>query len=191
MSEELDVVNSPEWANLIPENGLDGVPIGTSPMNKGKKNLYKTSIETKQKISDANKGRKFGPQSENHRKNLSESTSRYLTGRKLPEEWRKSLSLAKRGKNTGPLSLEHREKIAEGCKGINVGPQNKVICPHCGKEGGVSNMKRWHFENCGNPAPEGFGQKIKNSRTGKKYGPQKNPYLRSPRGPYKNGLEGG
>lgn len=23
-----------------------------------------------------------------------------------------------------------------------------VICPYCDKEGGKSNMKRWHFENC-------------------------------------------
>ena len=26
----------------------------------------------------------------------------------------------------------------------------KLECPHCGKRGNVSNMKRWHFENCKN-----------------------------------------
>lgn len=26
--------------------------------------------------------------------------------------------------------------------------KKKIICPHCGKEGNVSNMKRWHFDNC-------------------------------------------
>jgi len=28
------------------------------------------------------------------------------------------------------------------------GPQQLVGCPHCGKTGGVSNMKRYHFDNC-------------------------------------------
>ena len=28
------------------------------------------------------------------------------------------------------------------------GPQQLVVCPHCGKSGGVSNMKRYHFDNC-------------------------------------------
>ncbi len=28
------------------------------------------------------------------------------------------------------------------------GPQQKVVCPHCSKEGGVSNMQRYHFDNC-------------------------------------------
>jgi len=28
------------------------------------------------------------------------------------------------------------------------GPQQLVVCPHCRKTGGVSNMKRYHFDNC-------------------------------------------
>lgn len=27
-------------------------------------------------------------------------------------------------------------------------PQPIITCPHCGKFGGISNMKRWHFNNC-------------------------------------------
>jgi endogenous inhibitor of DNA gyrase (YacG/DUF329 family) len=27
-------------------------------------------------------------------------------------------------------------------------PRPKIKCPHCGKEGGVGNMERWHFDNC-------------------------------------------
>ena len=35
-------------------------------------------------------------------------------------------------------------------KGVttNLGPKPKVICPHCNKEGGLPQMKRWHFNNC-------------------------------------------
>jgi hypothetical protein len=33
-------------------------------------------------------------------------------------------------------------------KGIPRGPQKKITCTVCGLEGGVSNMKKYHFENC-------------------------------------------
>jgi ribosomal protein S27AE len=26
--------------------------------------------------------------------------------------------------------------------------KQKVVCPHCGKTGGIAVMKRWHFGNC-------------------------------------------
>jgi hypothetical protein len=33
-------------------------------------------------------------------------------------------------------------------KGKLLGPKYKVICPHCGLEGGFNAMKRYHFDNC-------------------------------------------
>jgi len=27
-------------------------------------------------------------------------------------------------------------------------PKEKVTCPHCGMVGGISQMKRWHYNNC-------------------------------------------
>jgi len=30
----------------------------------------------------------------------------------------------------------------------NRGPKEKTHCPHCGAEGGIGIMKRWHFNNC-------------------------------------------
>lgn len=47
ISEELNVVESKEWANLIPENGLDGRPKG-----------YRPPKETGEKISLKNSGKK-------------------------------------------------------------------------------------------------------------------------------------
>lgn len=52
------------------------------------------------------------------------------------------------------LSEEHKSKMSESRKGNINGKGNKgklhqkVICPHCEKEGGVTNMKRYHFNNC-------------------------------------------
>ena len=57
LSEEHDVANSEGWANLNPENGLDGVPCGIT-----------FSEEHKSKISKALRGREF---SSEHRASLS------------------------------------------------------------------------------------------------------------------------
>jgi hypothetical protein len=35
--------------------------------------------------------------------------------------------------------------MSEAQKGIS---KEQVACPHCGKSGGISAMKRWHFDNC-------------------------------------------
>ena len=45
-------------------------------------------------------------------------------------------------------SMESRMKQKENAKGINSGPQQIIMCPHCNKKGGLSNMKRYHFKNC-------------------------------------------
>lgn len=52
------------------------------------------------------------------------------------------------GKNTGPQSLAHR--IASGLpkRGMRYKSQYILICPHCEKSGGASNMKKYHMDNC-------------------------------------------
>jgi len=59
------------------------------------------------------------------------------------------------GKKTGPCSDERRENIRKATTGIKKSntenmkkPRSRVVCPHCGKEGGSNNMRRWHFDNC-------------------------------------------
>lgn len=63
-SEKMDIVNSNQWLNLKPENGLDGMPSGIklSTEHKEKVRLANTckrcTEETKVKISIANTGKK-------------------------------------------------------------------------------------------------------------------------------------
>lgn len=40
-----------------------------------------------------------------------------------------------------PLTDEQKQKLREE-------KSRKVVCPHCGKEGSVMIMPRWHFDNC-------------------------------------------
>ena len=93
MSVELDIVNSNEWANLIPENGISGGSI------KGR-------ITTGNNAKDVPK-----------------------TGG------------AARGILKGPAT-------GRNARGTVRGPQPILTCPHCGKSGGISAMKRHHFDNC-------------------------------------------
>ena len=44
-----------------------------------------------------------------------------------------------------PKSVEHSQKISEALKGIK---KETISCPICKKKGSISNMKRWHFDNC-------------------------------------------
>ena len=41
------------------------------------------------------------------------------------------------------MTDEVRAKISEAAKA-----RNKITCPYCGKEGNISIMGRWHFDNC-------------------------------------------
>jgi len=41
-------------------------------------------------------------------------------------------------------------KLSESLRGKEYKKQDKISCPHCDVLGIVSNMKRWHFDNCKN-----------------------------------------
>lgn len=43
------------------------------------------------------------------------------------------------------ISEETANKISDKLTGIR---RPRGVCPHCGKEGAVSLLKRWHFDNC-------------------------------------------
>jgi hypothetical protein len=94
-------------------------------------------ISTKSKISKKLKGIKH---SDDRRLNISKS----LVGRKLSEEQRKKISIG--SKNREKISEETRLKLSIA-KSV---PQKSVACPYCDKIGGLSNMTRYHFDNCKN-----------------------------------------
>lgn len=104
---------------------------GTNNFHYGKS----LSNEIKRKMSEARKGMK---QPENVRKKISESHK----GIKHSKETKKRLSEIRRGRK---LSVQTKEKISKSNKGTK---HLIVKCPYCGNEGGITGMKRWHFENC-------------------------------------------
>lgn len=107
-SEQQNIVESTDWLNMRPENGLDGGTIGLTQ-----------SEETKQKKSIALIGRKRGPPSKETRLKQKNAIrpprsqeargkqSKTLTGRLMPKEIKNKISAAKRGR---PNSTEHNTK---------------------------------------------------------------------------------
>lgn len=72
-------------------------------------------------------------------------------GRPQTDETKKKRALSNIGKHSapkGPMSVEGKMRRSVALKGILRGKQKRVICPHCKKEGGVSNMTKYHFLNC-------------------------------------------
>jgi hypothetical protein len=99
----------------------------------------KRTEETKKKMSNAHSGEKnsmFGKKQSELA--IEKQRERFLSdknpGKNPSDETRKKMSVSRKGKPSGTKGIKH----------------NLVICNHCGKEGGESIMKRWHFNNCKN-----------------------------------------
>lgn len=122
-SEEFDIVNSSEWANLTIENGIDGGYSGVYPYwLLG----HKDSEETKLKRSSSLKGEKNGM---------------YGKTKELNPFYGKKHSKETLEKLRKPKSEEAKKKYKEAKRSISE-------CPHCGKVGHTAIMKRWHFDKC-------------------------------------------
>lgn len=116
-----------------------------------KKNFKGFSEEHKKKISEQKRKRdKETPMSPETKKKISEA----LRGREILPEWKRKISEKAKNRPFRPLSEEHKKHISEALRGHvskNKGShiqQPKGICPYCGKRMSVSNLKRWHGENC-------------------------------------------
>ncbi len=131
-SHDNNIVESDDWANLITEIGVRNRDEDIEKIRR-------------QKISKTTKGRKGKPCSKETKQKLRD----YNLGKKLSKETKQKMRKANIGKK---LSKEHIEKIAKANKGqisnFKGISQECVQCPYCGKVGGNSGMKRWHFDNC-------------------------------------------
>lgn len=117
------------------------------------------SKETKLKISNANKGKPgltgdkngmFGKKHKDETKQKISKNNPYTgtvglhpnNGRKMSDETKDILRKLFSGRK---MKEETKLKLKKP-----KGPQQKITCPHCGKIGGISNLNRYHFNNCKN-----------------------------------------
>lgn len=164
-SHDMNIVESDQWLNLKPENGLDGFVPGVKRTPEHQANLTK-AISGKP-LSEEHKTKLRGPRhpcSEERKRKISESN----LGRKVSEAGRKNMRKPKvlrericpycgyigKGANMSRYHFENcseeniRKRKLKEFKRNNPVNQNFKECPHCGLIGSGPNMSRYHFNNC-------------------------------------------
>jgi group I intron endonuclease len=110
---------------------------------------HKPSLETRQKMSSAAKGRVF---SETTRKKLSEAHK----GKHVTIQTKERLSESHKGQKPWNVGKTYKQKnpiysISEDKKlkiTLTLKNKPKIQCPHCGIQGSPSAIKHWHFDRC-------------------------------------------
>ena len=119
-----------EYIQKTRSKAMQGRPCSTETREKIRQGNLKrapTSIETRSKLSAAAKRRKgFTPEG---RQKVVESNKNRV--------WTEVMKQKLRDHNLGKTNTAQ--------KGI---PQARLTCPHCGKTGGTSAIKHWHFDKC-------------------------------------------
>ena len=134
-----------KYANLIPENGLDGgsnkgIPRSTESIKKGVESRrgYVPSDEHKQKTSTSLTG-------VSHSAARCKKNSDVRIGIKRGPNGKKGIPTGPNGKKGIPNG---KQQNPSGPRGKQQNPAPEVECPHCGLVGRGGNMKRYHFDNC-------------------------------------------
>lgn len=137
-SSDNNIVESEEWANMIPENGLDGRPVGVSPVNpypQSARNIQSVLSKTRwedpeyrARLSEAHKN----AWTEERKASISESMRNRPDKDRIAMEngrtrWHKEQALKDNPYDwlKGPKSAEHRRAISAGMKGKSKSEQHR------------------------------------------------------------------
>lgn len=101
----------------------------------------KNNKERAKKISIALSNK---PKSDAHKQAYKESRLK-SGGWACSEERKEELKISMKGSGNHMWGKTHNDDARKRISDANL---QKLICPHCKKEGGISIMKRWHLDNC-------------------------------------------
>lgn len=105
-SEQEDIVKSKLWANLRPENGIEGWPPGHPFTDDHKANMRKPkSEETKAKMRAS--AAKRAPMTDEIKKKIALSVASKIT-----DETRAQMSASRKGRKLPPRTEEHKARIS-------------------------------------------------------------------------------
>ncbi len=114
------------------------------------------SEETKEKISKGRLGKTHTEKVKSKMSNDRKGKGNNMYAKHHSDETKMIMSKKKKGKPSSFLGKHHSDEAKmimsekkKGKKHPMWGKKKKTLtCPHCGKEGGVNVIPRWHFENC-------------------------------------------
>ena len=151
-SSENDIVNSAEWANLIPETGLEGATKGHKSWNKGKHH----TPEHIEKAAAAQRGVKKPPVSDERK----EKQRAKMIGRpgRIPTEdellrrsaSRKELHLDLAGEKNPFFNKHHSDKTKETLRNLNLG---KKLSPETIAKREATKLRNRLAKNSSSPSP--------------------------------------
>ena len=148
ISEHWDISNSKEWANLIPENGINGGDNPESRTDAAKEKSLKTRKENDKTWTQTKESNIKRALSHLGKKVSAENIAKAFKTKKLrgtnicKEETKTKISKATTG-ILKPMTQEHKDALK--CHQNN---KIQVECPYCNKVGQLTNMKAWHFDKC-------------------------------------------
>ena len=151
-SSKWDIVESSEWANLIPESGYH--VLNPEKHRNGWFGWYNSLSEEEKTLRNKNISKKVKERlsSINNLPRLISERRKQLSPEKKEERKIKIQEIYKTGKHDHLLKKLSEERKGEPNPmfGINIWKdKGVVICPHCTKEMNDSPAaRRWHFTNC-------------------------------------------
>jgi len=118
---------------------------GKNHPNYGKRH----SEETKLILREKNKGKIMSDESKakmsmKAKERLKNKENHWNYGKHHSEETKQKISESQRGEKGNFYGKQHSEESKQKMKK----PKIKVVCPYCGKIGGLPVMKRFHFDKC-------------------------------------------
>jgi len=119
-SKEHDIANSPDWANLQEENGLDGAPVNHKGHKFTSEQLKKLSESSREKWKDPEFRKKMSEaRSKSWTEERKRKQSERLTGVKRPEhsELMKSRPVPDGFHRSYNMSEKHKNKISKALRG--------------------------------------------------------------------------
>lgn len=121
----------------ILHNKTDGGEGASGFIQPKEANLVRSARLTGIAKSDEHKANMRKPKSSEHADKIRKNNKILNEARRGKPAHNKGISGPMKGV---PKTYEHKAKM---CK-----PKIRGVCPHCGKQGGINQLKRWHFDHC-------------------------------------------
>lgn len=103
------------------------------------------SEETRNKIGNAHKGKSI---SEKQREYMSKLKTGTVVNKEIKDKISKTLKAQYATGERKPIKGMLGKKLSDTAKQKMRKPKKRGCCPHCGKEGAINLLKRYHFDNC-------------------------------------------